>query len=392
MKMILEIIKVLPEYTVLQRTMQFDEGGGKIGRNNACKWVLEDHTKHISNFHAEVSFIKGTYYITDISSNGIFFKNPYKKFIKNVAMPLIEGNILSIGMYDISVKSIDGSLMESPISSIRDSVFIPDNTFTDNSGIEALKVLNVDTHESSNILSLLGNTPDEKNEILPDLGTIMGIDPNEVEESNVIMQDSLSQHIDFDDFEYHEELPNAQNNLLNIFTSKLGISLEGKSQKEQEVLMDDMATLIKTLFIEANHASINLNQIKGALGIVELEKQTPFSKTTEPYILLQSKQIEGATLSTHLKTLFKEINTHNITFLNAFNKTSLKISNQFSPQEIYGSLEKNPKFRNPLVNKKALAWEVYNNNFRYLNNSENGKETIIEEFRKLYLDEIKNIQ
>ena len=389
MKMILEIIKVSPEYTVLQRTMQFDEGGGKIGRNNACKWVLEDHTKHISNFHAEVSFTKGTYYITDMSSNGIFFKNPYKKFIKNVAMPLIEGNILSIGMYDIAVKSIDGALMENPTSSMRDSVFIPDNTFTDNSGIEALEVLNVDTHESSNILSLLGNTPDEKHEILPDLSTIMGINPHEVEESNVIMQDSLSQHVDFDDFEHDEEIPHAHNNLLNVFTSKLGISFEGKSQKEQEILMDDMATLIKTLFIEANHASVNLNQIKVTLGIVELEKQTPFSKTNEPSILLQTRQIEGATLSTHLKTLFKEINTHNITFLNAFNKTSLKLSNQFSPQKLFGSLETHHKFRNPLVNKKALAWEVYNDNFRYLNNLENGKETMMEELRKSYLDEIQ---
>jgi len=391
MKMILEIIKAPPEYTVLQRTMQFDEDGGKVGRNSAAKWVLEDHTKHISNFHAEISFEKGTYYITDISSNGIFFKNPHKKFIKNVPMPLIEGNILSIGMYDISVKSIDGALMENPTSSIRDNVFIPDNTFTDNSDIEALEVLNVDTHESSNILSLLGNTSDEKYDILPDLGTIMGLDSKEVEESNVIMQDSLSQHVDFDDFEHDEETPYTQNNLLNIFTSKLGITLEGKSQKEQEIFMDDMATLIKTLFVEANQASTNLAQIKVGLGIVGVEKQTPFSKTTDPSILLQTRQIEGATLSTHLQTLFKEINMHNITFLNAFYKTSFKIANQFSPQKLYSSLEAHHKFRNPLINKKALAWEVYNNNFRYLNNPENGKETIIEELRKTYLDEIKAI-
>jgi len=390
MKMILEIVKAPPEYTVLQRTMQFDSNGGEIGRNSAAKWVLEDHTKHISNFHAKVSFNKGTYYITDTSSNGIFFKNPHKKFIKGVAMPLIEGNILSIGMYDVAVKSIDGALMENPASTIQDSSFIPDSTFTDNSGIEALEVLNIDTHESSNILSLLGNTPDEKQDILPDLGTIMGLNIQKNEENNVVRQDSLSIHVDFDDYRQEEEVQQTQNDLISTFASRLGVKFDEKGPKEQEMFMDDIATLIETLFHEAHNASKVLHNIKVDLGIHVLETQTPFSKPVEHSMLLQNREIDGVTLSTHLKVLFQDINTHNTLFFNAVNTTALNISNQFSPEKLYSSFETHSKFKNPLLNKKAFAWEAYSEKFRYLDNPENGKEVIIEELRKVYLDKIKD--
>ena len=388
MKIILEIIKAPHEYTILQKTMQFDEEGGQIGRNKESKWILEDHTKQISNFHAQISY-KGMYYITDISSNGTFFKNPYKKFVKGVPMPLIEGNTLSIGMYDIAVKSIDGAMVDNPSSSMRDNTFIPDRVFTGNEGIEALDVLNVETHESSNILALLGNEPEESIEILPDLGSIMSLD-EEYEQSNVITQDSLSMHIDFDAIDENDDFVYEQNDALNVFTSKLGINFDGKSIKEQELFMSEMAVLIGTLLEETHMMANNLNKAKADLGVFGVDTQTPFTKTTEPNILLKNREVDGQTLASHLKTLFKEVTVHNLAFFQAYKNTALQTSTQFSPDALYRTFTKENKLKKPLLSKKAQAWEAYVDKFQYLNNNEQGKDVLQEELRKAYLEIIKD--
>jgi len=80
MNLILEIVDN-PPVDIFQKSMRFDHRGGKIGRSKTAKWTLNDPTKHISNFHAEVTFSDNQYFLTDISSNGMFLKTPYKKFV-----------------------------------------------------------------------------------------------------------------------------------------------------------------------------------------------------------------------------------------------------------------------------------------------------------------------
>jgi len=53
--------------------------GFSAGRSSAMDWVLPDPSRHISSRHFEVSFQNGAYYLTDVSTNGIFLKGqPYR--------------------------------------------------------------------------------------------------------------------------------------------------------------------------------------------------------------------------------------------------------------------------------------------------------------------------
>ena len=45
--------------------------GGVIGRGNGCDWVLPDTSRVLSSHHGLVSYRDGSYFLTDISSNGI---------------------------------------------------------------------------------------------------------------------------------------------------------------------------------------------------------------------------------------------------------------------------------------------------------------------------------
>lgn len=56
------------------------QGSGlTAGRGGTMDWVLPDPGRHISTRHFEISFSNGAYFLTDVSTNGIFLKGqPYR--------------------------------------------------------------------------------------------------------------------------------------------------------------------------------------------------------------------------------------------------------------------------------------------------------------------------
>jgi len=81
----------------------FLPAGGVIGRSPDCDWVIPDQTRHMSGRHAIVSFESGQFYITDISTNGIYL-NQTEVLAKNRATPLQDGDRLLMGQIQFQVR------------------------------------------------------------------------------------------------------------------------------------------------------------------------------------------------------------------------------------------------------------------------------------------------
>jgi type VI secretion system protein len=81
----------------------FDQQGGSIGRRQENDWVLPDPERFISGRHALVDFSDGAFYLTDISSNGVFLNRSTTPLGKDNRIALQDGDIISIGDYEISV-------------------------------------------------------------------------------------------------------------------------------------------------------------------------------------------------------------------------------------------------------------------------------------------------
>lgn len=87
----------------------FDEHGGSIGRREENDWVLPDPERFISGRHALISFEHGRFYITDVSSNGVFLNHADIPLGNQGRAPLGQGDILTIGEYEISVSLREAS-------------------------------------------------------------------------------------------------------------------------------------------------------------------------------------------------------------------------------------------------------------------------------------------
>ncbi len=82
--------------------------GGRLSIGRSAQpgehWVLPDPTRVVSGLHAEVEFLGGDWVVTDRSTNGTFVNHDADPLGKDRARPLLDGDRLRIGPYEIEVR------------------------------------------------------------------------------------------------------------------------------------------------------------------------------------------------------------------------------------------------------------------------------------------------
>jgi type VI secretion system FHA domain protein len=81
----------------------FYPAGGVIGRAPECDWVIPDQTRHMSGRHAIISYEAGQFFITDISTNGIYL-NGVEALERNRATALSDSDRLLMGQIHFQVQ------------------------------------------------------------------------------------------------------------------------------------------------------------------------------------------------------------------------------------------------------------------------------------------------
>jgi type VI secretion system protein ImpI len=110
----LKIIEgLLPDNPTVKSKI-FNAHGGVIGRDRVCAWVLFDREKVVSSEHAKIIFAQGAYYLSDISTNGVF--NALGQPLgKGELRKLVCGDVYMIGPYRIEVSDIKLGDPEDPL-------------------------------------------------------------------------------------------------------------------------------------------------------------------------------------------------------------------------------------------------------------------------------------
>ena len=88
------------------RTRVFGVNGGSIGRAPDNDWILPDSKRVVSGHHCEIEYRSGTYWIKDISTNGVFINDAEEPASQNGPIELADGDRLRLGDYEIVV-SVD---------------------------------------------------------------------------------------------------------------------------------------------------------------------------------------------------------------------------------------------------------------------------------------------
>lgn len=87
-----------------------------IGRGADNDLVLPDPERQLSKNHCVIQFDGRSYTLTDTSTNGVYLNDSPERLMRDVPVALIEGCILRLGAYEMTVVAIapDGGLASSP--------------------------------------------------------------------------------------------------------------------------------------------------------------------------------------------------------------------------------------------------------------------------------------
>ncbi|WP_236247610.1 type VI secretion system-associated FHA domain protein TagH [Pseudomonas tohonis] len=94
--------------------VELDRGELRIGRSAENDWVLPDPERLVSSQHCTIQFRDGTYYLTDTSTNGVMLAQSGVRLRRGNSEPLMDGEILKLGEYEILVQ-VQGMSMQ-PVS------------------------------------------------------------------------------------------------------------------------------------------------------------------------------------------------------------------------------------------------------------------------------------
>ncbi|MDX1693229.1 MAG: type VI secretion system-associated FHA domain protein TagH [Ketobacteraceae bacterium] len=82
----------------------FKAAGGVIGRDPGCDWFIPDESRHLSGRHALISCEGDGFYITDISTNGVFVNGQSQPLGKERRIRLNDADRISMGNMDFVVR------------------------------------------------------------------------------------------------------------------------------------------------------------------------------------------------------------------------------------------------------------------------------------------------
>ncbi len=103
MELLLKVARYKGEPPGREMTCTFGPDGGIIGRKPGADWVLEDPQTFLSGRHARISLEGDGFVITDTSLNGTFINKLDAPVGKGRSHPLIDGDRIFMGEYEISV-------------------------------------------------------------------------------------------------------------------------------------------------------------------------------------------------------------------------------------------------------------------------------------------------
>lgn len=101
MELILEVINPHCADQPFTTSHRFREAGGLIGRGDQCVWRLPDSSRHLSSRHALITVENDTFYLEDLSTNGVFVNGSGQPLGKGRRHPVCDGDEFQMGPFRI---------------------------------------------------------------------------------------------------------------------------------------------------------------------------------------------------------------------------------------------------------------------------------------------------
>jgi predicted component of type VI protein secretion system len=357
--------------------------GGTIGRNADNDWVLPDQKCYVSGQHAMIDFQGGTYYLVDMSRNGVFVNDSDAPVGRGHPQRLFDGDMLRIGEYDIQV-----SVTEEP-----------ENALDDGMRDSVVRAQLVDEDESME-LSLVdeGQLVEEDAALARHLtGSSDSVAARKDEQPAVDLSERIAA----------EDILTARNPGSAAEREAVAILLQAAGIKPTEIAGNSPQDILQTtgfllrglvgglmeLMNERTHLKdeFRLSQTMIQSGDNNPLKFSP-SVTDALHYLLGNSSDSYLPAKDAVAASFREIEHHEKAVPRAMQQALIDFMERFDPDELRTRFDQGLK-RNPLLagTNRLKYWQLYEESYHTLTHGVEGKmpEAFSDEFARAYEREVE---
>ena len=367
----------------------FKQAGGVIGRGEDCDWIIPDRKRHLSNHHALISYCDGTFFLTDISSNGIQDGASGARLNKGQAMRIEHGSVYVLGDFEIRAR-----LVHVPTTFDLDvgrrhtaGSIIPDDAFLD---LDPLNAFEQREHVYSEIDELIA--PDAPIEALR-----QGADHAPIDTENLLIPELIEAPVAPAPAQVSKVVERHSEEFWERFGAALGVDLKGLDQGTREALALNAARLLKQSVAGLQQSLRTRSELKNELRLTQTRFQglsdNPLKFAGDAGqalgILLQPNKPGRLPAEQSVSRAFRDLQAHQVALLNACRVVVRSTLDHFSPQKLILRFEREQK---PLFATAGSRWTAYCRYHQALCQDDDWSERLLaRDFAQVYEEQIRLI-
>lgn len=365
----------------------FNQAGGVIGRSKKCDWVIPDHDRSVSNYHATVTYREGAFFLTDTSSNGIYDRAAGASLRKGEPVRIDHGNVYVLGETEIR------ALLESTASSFGGEVdrsqpaggIIPDDAFLDSDPLGAIER---QEHGDSQIDAPI--SPGNSFEPL-----FQHADYARIDRENLIVPQLIATAVPAESAPAIQAEACHGEPFWDQFGNALGLDLNGLDHAARETLAISAARLLKHS-IDGLQQSLRTrsklkNELRLAQTVVQGIRKNPLKFTGDTVealgVLLNADRPGQLPAEQAVDQAFRDLQAHQVALLSASRSAIRGTLKHFSPQHLTLRFERDNK---PLLNTSGSRWRAYGRYHQALCQDNDWSERLLaHDFAQAYEEQIR---
>lgn len=388
MDLVFEMVSAQQFAPGLLTSKTFKKTGGIIGRAADCDWVIPDRQRHLSNYHALVSYRDGAFFLIDTSSNGIRYKSSGARLIKGEPQRIENGCIYCFGDFEIRARLVLApELSDEEMGRPRAAgSIIPDDAFLDLDPLNAIEQAEYGDAVSDDfdVLRTIHQEPQQT-------GDYARIDMENIRVPKLVAPVPESSR--------PAVLPQCeQQDFWQQFGQTLGLDLASLDQATRETLALNVAHLLKQCVGGLQQSLRTRSELKNELRLplttVQGAANNPLKHSAVSHEALNNLLLDGKpghlSAEQAIGRVFRDLQAHQVALLGASRAALRSTLAHFAPEQLALRFE-----RDGQVNRLSGAggrWRAYRRYHQALSHDDEWSERLLaRDFAQAYEEQVRLI-
>ncbi|MFJ7316396.1 type VI secretion system-associated FHA domain protein TagH [Pseudomonas sp. NPDC098747] len=366
----------------------FTQAGGVIGRGGDCDWSIPDSKRHVSHYHALISYRDGAFFLTDTSRNGIHDRASGARLRQGHAVRIEHGSVYVLGDYEIRAR------LERHPTTLAGDIGVPQaagSTLADDSVLDLDPLTALDQQEQvySDIDALIAPRTTVEN-------ARQHADYALIEREHLRVPELIDARSEPAPVHPANAVERPSDDFWGLFGDALGVDLQALDREAREALALHAARLLRQSVDGLQQSLRTRSELKNELRLAQTTVQgrqhnaLKVARDTDHALSMLLQNPSGHLPAEQaIDRAFRDLQAHQVALVNASRAALRGTLEHFSPRKLILRFERDHK---PLLATSGRRWTAYCRYHQALSQDDDWSERVLaRDFAQAYEEQVRLI-